>query len=40
MTTRVGWWYATDPADQEYYPGHPSFSLHTVVLTNLPFPAA
>jgi len=30
MTTRVGWWYATGPADQEYYPSHPSFSLHTV----------
>jgi hypothetical protein len=31
MTTRVGWWYATGPEDQEYYPGHPAFSLHTVV---------
>jgi hypothetical protein len=31
MTTRVGWWYATGPVDQEYYPGHPAFSLHTVI---------
>jgi hypothetical protein len=31
MTTRVGWWYATGPADEEYYPGHLAFNLHTVV---------
>ena len=31
MTTRVGWWYATGPADEEYCAGHPAFNLHTVV---------
>ena len=36
MTTRVGWWYATGPADQEYYPGHPAFNLHTVVSDESP----
>ncbi len=29
--TRVGCWYTSGPADQEYYPGHPDFNLHTVV---------
>lgn len=38
MTTRVGWWYATGPADQKYYQGHPSFSLHTVVSDQSPIP--
>ena len=29
--TRVGYWYATGPADKEYTPGDPDFNLHIVV---------
>jgi hypothetical protein len=29
--TRVGYWYATGPADKEYSAGDPDFNLHTVV---------
>ena len=29
--TRVGFWYATGPADKEYRAGDPAFSLHTVI---------
>jgi hypothetical protein len=29
--TRVGYWYATGPADKQYTPGDPDFNLHTVV---------
>ena len=29
--TRVGYWYATGPADKHYTPGDPAFNLHTVV---------
>ena len=29
--TRVGYWYATGPADNQYTPGDPDFNLHTVV---------
>jgi hypothetical protein len=29
--TRVGYWYATGPADKEYSAGDPAFNLHTVV---------
>jgi hypothetical protein len=29
--TRVGYWYATGPADKQYTPGDPGFNLHTVV---------
>jgi hypothetical protein len=29
--TRVGYWYATDPADKQYTPGDPAFNVHTVV---------
>jgi hypothetical protein len=29
--TRVGYWYATGPADEQYTPGDPDFNLHIVV---------
>ena len=29
--TRVGYWYATGPADKQYTPGDPDFNLHTVI---------
>jgi hypothetical protein len=29
--TRVGYWYATGPADEQYTPGDPNFNLHIVV---------
>ena len=29
--TRVGYWYATGPADKLYTPGDPDFNLHIVV---------
>jgi len=29
--TRVGYWYATGPADKQYTLGDPDFNLHTVV---------
>jgi len=29
--TRVGYWYATGPADMQYTSGDPDFNLHTVV---------
>ena len=29
--TRVGYWYATGPADKQYTPGDPDFNVHTVV---------
>ena len=29
--SRVGFWYATSPAEKEYRPGDPKFSPHTVV---------
>jgi hypothetical protein len=29
--TRVGYWYATGPADKRYTPGDPDFNLHIVV---------
>ena len=29
--TRVGYWYATGPADKQYTPGDPDFTLHTVI---------
>lgn len=29
--TRVGYWYATGPADKHYTPGDPDFNLHIVV---------
>jgi hypothetical protein len=29
--TRIGYWYATGPADKEYSAGDPAFNLHTVV---------
>ena len=36
--TRVGFWYATGPAEKEYRPGDPEFSLHTVVSDKSEFP--
>ena len=29
--TRVGYWYATGPADKQYTLGDPDFNLHTVI---------
>ena len=29
--TRVGYWYATGPADKQYTPRDPDFNLHTVI---------
>ena len=29
--TRVGYWYATGPADKQYTSGDPDFNLHIVV---------
>jgi hypothetical protein len=29
--TRVGYWYATGPADKQYTSGDPDFNLHTVI---------
>jgi len=29
--TRVGYWYATGPADKQYTSGDPEFNLHTVI---------
>jgi hypothetical protein len=29
--TRVGYRYATGPADKQYTPGDPDFNLHTVI---------
>jgi hypothetical protein len=29
--TRVGYWYATGPADKQYTSGDPDFNLHTVL---------
>jgi hypothetical protein len=29
--TRVGYWYATGPADKQYTPGDPDFNPHIVV---------
>lgn len=37
--SRVGFWYATGPAEKEYRPGDPKFSLHTVVSDSSKFPA-
>jgi len=36
--TRVGFWYATGPAEKQYRPGDPAFSLHTVVSDKSEFP--
>ena len=38
--TRVGYWYATGPADKEYSAGDPAFNLHTVVSDKSQFVAA
>jgi len=37
--TRVGFWYATGPAEKQYRPGDPAFSLYTVVADKSEFPA-
>ena len=37
--SRVGFWYATGPAEKEYRPGAPEFSVHTVVSDLSEFPA-
>ena len=37
--TRVGYWYATGPADKQYTPGDPDFNLHTVVSDTSQFAA-
>ena len=29
--TRVGFWYATGPANKQYAPSDPDFNLHTVI---------
>jgi hypothetical protein len=31
MSTRLGWWYASGPAELEYTAGDSRFNLHTVV---------
>jgi hypothetical protein len=36
--TRVGWWYATGPADKEYKAESPEWNLHTVVSDDAPYP--
>jgi hypothetical protein len=36
--TRVGFWYATGPADKEYRAGDPAFSLHTVISDESEYP--
>ncbi len=36
--TRVGFWYATGPAEKQYRPGDPAFSLFTVVADKSEFP--
>ena len=37
--SRVGFWYATSPAEKEYRPADPEFSVHTVVSDLSEFPA-
>ena len=36
--SRVGFWYATGPADKDYKVGDPAFSIHTVIADESEYP--